>query len=105
MPCQSTRANRGQLTSTRFQDETFLNSISDPEMTLQESILAYNAAVHMDYDTGIINGINDPWAYAASHKLNDPDNPSFNEAMFGKESDKYIKAMQKEIVQLVKQKT
>ena len=74
-------------------------------MTHQESILAYNAAVHTDYDTGIINGINDPWAYATSHKVNGPDNPSFNEAMFGKELDKYIEALQKEIAQLVKQKT
>ena len=74
-------------------------------VTYNLSILAYHAAINTDLDTGIYNATNDPRVYAASHKVGDPDNLSFHEAMFGNDADHCIQAMQKEINQLIKQKT
>ena len=62
------------------------------------------ADLSTDFETGDSN-CSDPRAYAARHKLNVPDIPSFTNAVTGEHADKYIAAMKKEIKQLIKQKT
>jgi len=82
----------------------FCSSILDSSLSFQDQILAYHAALETDFDSGLSN-ISDPRAYAASHRLKDPDNPSWYEAMNGDAADAYMAAMVKEIKQLEKQKT
>jgi hypothetical protein len=73
-PRRSTRASKGLYTSTKFQDEVYCASL-DPSLSPQDKILAYQAAVETYVVTGLYN-CSDPRAYAASHKLKDPDTPS-----------------------------
>ena len=61
--------------------------------------LAYLAGLYTCYDTGLEN-ISDPRMYAAKHKKDDPDSPTFQQAMNGPDSSEYIKAMQLEIATL-----
>ena len=85
--------------------ESLWLQINDPSHSVQEETLAYHAALETDYVTGEYNGC-DPRGYAAIHKLHDPDSPSFHEAIYGPDSEHYIKnAMKTEINQLLKQKT
>ena len=65
--------------------------------------LTYGAAIHTNYDTWLFNGT-DARAYAVGHKLHDPDQPSFHEALYGDASHHYIETMKLEISQLMKQK-
>ena len=65
-------------------------------------MLAYNAELQSDLTTGSYEG-SDPRCYAAKHKLHDPDNPSYNDALSGEHSQEYEQAMIKEINQLIKQ--
>ena len=55
-------------------------------------------------NTGEDNCI-DAHAYAAKHKANDPDNPTYNDTLTGAHTTKYEEAMIKEINQLMKQNT
>ena len=58
-----------------------------------------------DFGTGLLNCV-DPRVYGAKIcRVGDPDNPSYTEAMSSAEADYWIKAMQIEITQLVKQET
>jgi hypothetical protein len=100
---RSSRSTFGQSPS-RYTPEAFCASINDPSLSVQEETLAYHAALETDYSTGDYNGC-DPRAYAAIHRLHDPDSPSFHEAMHGPDSEHYINAMKTEIAQLLKQKT
>ena len=102
-PRRSTRASKGLYTSTKFQDEVYCASL-DPSLSPQDEILAYQAAVETDVVTGLYN-CSDPRAYAASHKLKDPDTPSIFDALHGDDKEEYREAMKKEITQLLKQKT
>ena len=100
---RSTRANRGTWTNTRYQDELFHSSILDTSLSYQDDILAYNESIKTNVQTGFLNR-NDNRAYVASKK-NDPDNPSWNEAMYGNEPEYYTAATKKEIAQLANQET
>jgi len=101
---RSNRANLRQRTEPMFQHEVFNASLQTPSCSYQHQTLAYHAALHTDYDTGLFNGT-DARAYAAGHKLHDPDQPSLHEALHGEASHHYIEAMKLEIAQLMKQKT
>jgi hypothetical protein len=90
--------------NTSYIDEVFLSSVTDTSRTHQETLLAYHAELQTDLDVGGYTG-SDPRAYAAKHKLNDPDNPTYNEALSGKHATEYEQAMIKEIRQLIKQRT
>ena len=105
---RSTRSNLGVKAPQYMQEfnhhKSFLASILDTSHTEYESNLAYMADISTDLDTREYNG-NDPRAYAGKHKLNDPDMPSYSDAVTGKHANEYIDAMKKEIKQLIKQKT
>jgi hypothetical protein len=86
-------------------DEVYLSSVISPTKSHQEQILSHEADHETDFGTGLLNCV-DPRAYAAKvHCVGDPDNPSYSEAMTSAEADYWIKAMQIEISQLVKQET
>ena len=68
-----------------------------------EANLAYTD-VSTDFQTGEVH-CDDPRAFVAKHKRNDPDMPSHNDTVTGEHYDEYIKAMKVEISQLSKQKT
>ena len=91
-------------TSTEHIDAVFLSSVLNDGQSHQNSILSYQAALHIDLNTGESH-CDDPRAYAASHKSNDPDNPSYHEALTGEHRQEYEAAMVKEIKQLVLQNT
>ena len=103
---QSNRSNLGVKAPQYGKEfhQSFLASVMDSSRTEYESTLAYMADVSTDFDTKEYN-CNDPRAYAAKHKLNDPDMPSYSDAVTGKFATEYIEAMKKEIQQLIKQKT
>ena len=84
--------------------QAMISSVIDPSRTPYESDLAYYADMTTDFSTGDVHCI-DPRAYAAKHKVHDPDMPSYTEALTGTHSEEYIAAMKKEISQLIKQKT
>ena len=84
--------------------QAMISSVIDPSRTPYESDLAYYADMTTDFSTGDVHCI-DPRAYAAKHKVHDPDTPSYTEALTGTHSEEYIAAMKKEISQLIKQKT
>ena len=66
--------------------------------------LAYSAELHTCFDTGIYD-ITDPQVYASKTQKNDPDTPTFHQAIHGEHSEEYIKAMQIEIATLILQRT
>jgi hypothetical protein len=66
--------------------------------------LVYMAELFMCSDAGAVN-ITDPRIYAAKTARNDPDMPTFQQAMNGTEAGKYIKAMKLEIHTLIEQHT
>ena len=82
----------------------FLASVLDSSRTYHESALAYLAELTTDFDTGEQH-CSDPHAYAAKHKINDPDMPSFTDELSGAHSEEYMVATKKEVKQLIKQKT
>ena len=83
----------------------FLSRVLDESKSYQDSALAYHAELFTDFDTGESH-CEDPRAYAASTKKpNDPDNPSYHEALTGENRHDYEKAMRKEIQQLILQNT
>jgi hypothetical protein len=69
----------------------YLTSV-DLNRNFQEVQLANAAELETDFETGIVKCC-DPREYAAKMKLHDPDNPSFNEAMHGNETEQYVEAM------------
>ena len=72
---RSMRSNKGQYNETRYINEVFLSSVTDPGLSFQHSTLAYHADLSTDLDTGILN-CSDPRAYAAkARRVNDIDNP------------------------------
>jgi hypothetical protein len=103
-PCQSAQSTLGTHPSTRFIDETFLSPICDASQPQHDLTLAYLASLETDLDSGEEN-CRDPRAYAAKHRVNDPDAPSYNDALTGQHATEYEQAMVKEISQLIKQRT
>ena len=69
-----------------------------------ESQLAYTAELLTCHDTGISN-ITDPRVYAAKLRGNDPDSPTFHQALNGENAEEYIKAMQEKVATLILQRT
>ena len=102
-PRRSTRVTKGTFQSTKYVP-VFLSSILDPTRTHHESELAYLADLSTDFDTEEYH-CTDPRAYAAKHKINDPDMPTYTNALSGPHSEEYMAAMKKEVKQLIKQKT
>jgi hypothetical protein len=51
------------------------------------------------------NDITDPQVYAAKTNQINPDSPTFHQALYGENSEEYIKAMQTEILTLILQHT
>jgi hypothetical protein len=103
-PRRSSRSNKGQFESTRYINEVYLTSAADTTLSNAEAYLAYQAELQTDLTTGESH-CSDPRAYAAKHKIHDPDMPSFHEALTGEHAVEYSEAMKKEIRQLIKQRT
>ena len=101
---RSTRATKGVPPSLLMHEQAFLSSVLGDTRTSGEADLAYLSDVHTDLETGETNCF-DPRAFAAKHKVNDPDMPSYTTAVTGQHAEEYIAAMKKEIRQLIKQKT
>ena len=101
-PRRSSRSSKGTH-ENRYIPEAFLTSVLDPSRNHNDRILAYNAELHSDLNTGSYLG-SDPRCYAAKHRLDDPDNPSYNDALSGEHAQDYEEAMIKEITQLIKQR-
>ena len=107
---QSSRSNFGTRKKTFMEETQFhlhqalLSTVMDSTRTDEEATLAYMAELAIDLETGDTN-YTDARAYAAKHKLNDPDMPSYADAVSGEHANEYILAMKKEIRQLIKQKT
>jgi len=115
-PRRSTRANKGQWSSTRlaeeqahyatdYVDKIFLSSVLDTSLSHADSLLAYQADLHTDFSFGEVQ-CSDPRAYLAkTKKKHDADNPSYHDAMSGDNAREYQKAMCVEIKQLISQNT
>jgi hypothetical protein len=101
---RSSRSNKGQYNETRYINEVFLTSAQDTTINHQTSQLAYQAEVQTDLFTGESH-VSDPRAYAAKHKISDPDMPTYHEALSGEHASEYAEEMKKEIRQLIKQRT
>ena len=104
LPRRSSRPGIGIKTETRFINQSFLSSVLDTTRSHHQANLAYSAELHTDLETGESH-CQDPRAYAAKHKLHDPDMPSYNEALTGEHAHEYQAAMLIEIKQLIRQKT
>ena len=101
------RSNRlkGISPVANYCDEVYLSNVLAPHKSHHDQILSHTADRETDFSTGLLNCV-DPRAYAAKiRRVGDPDNPSYTEAMSSAEADYWIKAMQIEITQLVKQET
>ena len=103
-PRRSSRSNKGQFHSLKYIDAAYLTSVLDPTLSHYQATLAYQAECETDFDTSELN-ISDPRAYAARSRLNDPDSPSYYEALTGEDAHHYERAMEKEITELLKQNT
>ena len=101
---RSTRNNKGIRTSTDYINEVFLSSINSSFSSSHDEILAYQAELSTDLDSGIIDCA-DVRAYLTKAKIKDPDQPSFTEAMNGEDSERWIKAMKIEIAGLLARNT
>ena len=107
------KKTKGTLTSKKFQDEIypprgawyFLANLTVPTQHNTDSYLDYTSDINTDYDTGIIN-CSDPRDFfdKTIHK-DDPENPSYNEAMTGTYAREYKISMHKDILHLIKQST
>jgi hypothetical protein len=90
---RSERSNKGQYGSTRYFDEVFLTPLDDVfQCDAQTQQLSYLAGLYTCYDTGV-EDIVDPRMYAAKHCRDDPDSPTFHQAINGPDADDYIHAM------------
>ena len=101
---RSTRTTKNIPPALLMHEQAFLSSVLDDTRTSGESDLAYLSDIHTDLQTGEINCC-DPRAFAAKHKVNDPDMPSYTAAVTGEHAEEYIAAMKNEVRQLIKQKT
>jgi hypothetical protein len=101
---RSSRSNKGQYNETRYINEVFFTSAQDTTINHQTCHLAYQAEVQTDLSTGESH-VSDPRAYAAKHKISDPDMPTYHEALSGEHASEYAEEMKKEIRQLIKQRT
>ena len=96
---------KGIAPVANYCDEVYLSNVIAPHKSHHDQILSHTADRETDFSTGLLNCV-DPRAYAAKiRRVGDPDNPSYTEAMSSAEADYWIKAMQIEITQLVKQET
>ena len=102
-PRRSEQPVNVNLISTTYQDEVFNSSLQTTGQSHEHQILAYQADLGTNYNTGIFNG-NDPRDYAAGNKLNNPDQLSLHKALHGEEYHHYITAMKLEISQLLTHK-
>ena len=103
-PRRSNRTTKGIPPPLLMHEQAFISSVLDITRSPSEANLAYLCDIHTDLNTGDINCF-DARAFAAKHKVNDPDMPSYTAAVTGDHAVEYIAAMKKEIRQLIKQKT
>lgn len=82
----STRSNKDVCTSTDYINEVVLSSVLDNTKSSQEQHLAYLAELSTGIDSKIVDCM-DARIYLSKSKLRDPDQPSFHEAMHGKDSE------------------
>ena len=104
---RSERTNRGTFSSKKFFDEVFLTPLDRArDLDRYTRQLVYLSSMYVCHDTGLEN-ITDPRMYLARSKTkkDNPDMPSFQQAMHGPDADKWIKAMQFEVATLVQQNT
>jgi hypothetical protein len=101
---RSERSNKGQYGSTRYFDEVFLTPLAaTSECDETTKHLAYLAGLDTCHDTGLEN-ISDPPVYAAKQQKDDPDYPTFQQALNGEHAAEYIQAMKLEVSTLVQQR-
>ena len=103
-PRRSSRLAEASCSPAHLIDDAFLSPICDKTRPQHKLDLAYLATLETDLETGEENCI-DPRAYAAKHRTDDPDAPSYNDALTGPHATEYEKGMIKEIRQLLKQRT
>ena len=103
-PCCSSRTTKGTFQPTIYVP-VFLSSVLYPTHLHHESELAYLADLSTNFDTRELHCYDDPRAYAAKHKVDDPDMPLYMDALSSPHSEDYMAAMKKEAKQLIKQKT
>ena len=104
-PCCSECTNKGQYTQTKYSDKVYCNMTNPTQnQNAYEQQLAYTAELFTCCDTGF-HDITDPRVYAAKTRQNDPDSPTFHQAINGENAEEYIKAMQTEIATLILQRT
>ena len=82
----------------------FLTSVLDTSRSSQNQFLAYLAELCTDLDSRIVD-CTDANVYLSKSKLRDPDQPSFHEAMHGKDSEFWIEAMKTEVLDLLSRNT
>ena len=103
-PRRSSRANEGRFSKPRYIDEAFLSSVSFMSSTDgHDAVLAYMAELLTCSDTGTIMDVVDHRVYASKTSKNDPDIPTFQQAMNGPEATEYLTAMKLEIQALKSQ--
>ena len=81
-----------------------MSSINSSFSSSHDEVLAYQAELSTDLDSGIIDCA-DVRAYLTKAKIKDPDQPSFTEAMNGEDSERWIEAMKIEIAGLLARNT
>ena len=103
---RSERTNKGHYNCTKYIDEVYLTMLDQTKHdNFYKKQLAYSAELLTCFDTGVHN-ITDPRVYAAkTRRKDDPDSPTFHQAIHGENSEEYIKAMQIEIATLILQRT
>jgi hypothetical protein len=97
--------NKGQYTQTKYSNKVYCNVVDPTQnQNAYEQQLAYTAELFTCCDTGF-HDITDPQVYAAKTRQNNPDSPTFHQALYGENSEEYIKAMQTEIATFILQCT
>lgn len=96
--------------SSNFQQKDtvpiMFSNIVHPNLSVDDQVLAYQAQIETDIDSGLTNCM-DTRAYLSATKVpkEDSDTPSFFEAMSGQYKEEYEKAMKEEIISLIKRNT
>ena len=92
---------KGTFGTTKFFETVFLSHLDQSKNhDSHTQQLAYLVSLYTCNDTGLEN-IFDPRMNAAKSKKDDPDSPTFHQAMNGPDAAEYIKAMQLAVATLV----
>mmetsp|Transcript_26179 Transcript_26179/g.37213 ORF Transcript_26179/g.37213 Transcript_26179/m.37213 type:complete len:230 (+) Transcript_26179:1427-2116(+) len=100
---RSTRSTKGK--QHRYSDMVYNSIMLTLYQSESEQHLSYLATLHSDFDSGVID-VQDPCVYVTFKcKQQDPDLPSYHEAMNSDHQDEYRDAMKLEIKNLIINKT